>query len=68
MNWLWIILIVGVVVGVIAYFTTGNKEDALEAGGMAAFGCGTVVFQIFLAVVGLGLVMALFGWLFGGCS
>ena len=68
MNWIWIILVVGVVVGVIVYFSTSNTDDALKAGGMAAFGCGTVVFQIFLAVVGLGLTIALFGWLFGGCS
>ena len=67
MNWLWVILIVGIIGAVIGYFADGT-EGAATGGLGAALGCGTVMVQIFLGVASLGLIIALFGWLFGGCS
>ena len=67
MNWLWIILIVAVVGEIIGFINNG-KEGAVEGGLGAAFGCGSVILQIFLSVLSIALVIALFGWLFKGCS
>lgn len=69
MTWLWVILAVGVIAALIGYFSSGGDAgDAAETGLAAAFGCGSVILQIFLAVLGIGLLFSLFGWLFGGCS
>lgn len=64
MNWLWIILIVGIIVAVIAYINTGDKGEAAGAGLSAALGCGGVIFQILLWGLGLFLLIKLFSWLF----
>lgn len=67
MTWLWVILIVGAIGAAIGYLNSG-KEGAVEGGLGAAFGCGSVILHIFIGVLGLGLIIGLFGWLFGGCS
>ena len=67
MTWLWVILAVGVIGAIIGFLNNG-KEGAVEGGLGAAFGCGSVIVQIFLTVLSLALVIALFGWLFKGCS
>ena len=68
MNWLWIVLAVGIVGFIIAKISGSDNEDAAATGLGAAFGCGSVIFQIFLTVVSLALIISLFSWLFGGCS
>ena len=67
MTWLWVILAVGVIGAIIGFLNNG-KEGAVEGGLGAAFGCGSVIVQIFLTVLSLALIIALFGWLFKGCS
>ena len=69
MTWLWVILAVGVIGYLIAYFSSdGDTGEAVEAGIGAAMGCGSVIFHIFLTVVSLAAIIWLFGWLFGGCN
>lgn len=65
--WIWIIIIVAVIGGVIGYFSSQNGErgqgflSGLLAGGM---GCGYIILQIFLVVAGLAVVIWLFSLLF----
>lgn len=68
MKWLLVIVVVGIIGAVIGYMSEGNAEDAAQAGLGAAFGCGTIIFRIFIGVLSLYFVISLFGWLFGGCS
>lgn len=67
MNWIWIIIIVAVIGAIIGFINNG-KEGAVEGGLGAAVGCGGVIIRIALSVLSLALVIALFGWLFKGCS
>lgn len=69
MTWLWVIIAVGVIGAIIGYISSdGDKESAAQTGLGAAFGCGSVIFQIFLTVVSIAAIIGLFGWLFGGCN
>jgi uncharacterized membrane protein len=69
MNWLWVILVVAVIGGIISYISSNDNsnrvKDALEGGVTAGAGCGIVLLYLFLSVVGLLIMLALFGWLFG---
>ena len=67
MTWLWVILGVGIIGAIIGFLVNG-EEGAIAGGLGAAGGCGSVIFQIFITVVGIALMFALFGWLFNGCS
>ena len=67
MTWLWVILGVGAIGAIIGYLSDGS-EGAVTGGLGAAVGCGSVIVKIFLTVLSLALVIALFSWLFGGCS
>ena len=71
MTWLWVILGAGIIGAIIGFLHNG-KEGAVEGGLGAAFGCGSVIFQIFITVAGIALTFALyawlFNWLFKGCS
>lgn len=67
MTWLWVIIGVGIIGAIIGFLNDG--EEGAVAGGLgAAMGCGSVILRIFLTVLSLALVIALFGWLFRGCS
>lgn len=68
MNWLWVILIVGIIGGIIGYLNSGKKEDAVSGAVGAGLGCGYIILQIFLAIAGIALLFAVGSWLFGSCS
>lgn len=65
MTWLVVILVVAVIGGIIGYLNTGKTEDAVSGAVGAGMGCGYLIFQIFLAILGLGLLFAVGSWLFG---
>lgn len=65
MNWLWVILGVAALVFIVVLLSTGSKEEAASASGAAALGCGYVILQIFLALVGFYLLFKIGAWLFG---
>ncbi len=64
MTWLWVILIVAVIGGIIGYFSSGTKEGAVEGAASAGLGCGYIIFQIFLAIVGIYVMFLIGSWLF----
>jgi len=64
MTWLWVILIVALIGGLIGYFDSGTKEGALEGAVVAGLGCGYVIFRIFLALLGLYILFLIGSWLF----
>lgn len=65
MNWLWVILIVAAIGGIIGYLNTGKKEEAAASAIAAGTGCAGIIFQIFIFIVGILLVFKLGSWLFG---
>lgn len=64
MNWLWVILIVAVIGGIIGYLNSGKKEDAAAGAVAAGAGCAWIIFQIFIFVVGVFLIFKIGSWLF----
>ena len=66
MTWLFVILIVAIIAGIIGYFSSDkNKgENAAQGALMGGLGCGYIIFQIFLFFVGIGILFALGRWLF----
>ena len=66
MNWLVVIIVVAVIGAIIGYFNSGgDKEDAFGAGCASGLGCRYIIFQIALAILGLWILFAIGGWLFG---
>jgi len=65
MTWLWVILIVAAVGGIISYISTGKKEDAAAGAATAGIGCAYLILQIFVAIIGLFILFKVAGWLFG---
>jgi len=67
MTWLWIILGVAAIGGIIGYFAS-NKDEKGEGclGGMIAggVGAGYIILQIFLALLGLFLLFKIGSCLF----
>ena len=49
MNWLWVILIVAFIGGVIGYFSSDKDrgENAIQGAITGGMGCGYVIFQLF---------------------
>jgi len=68
MTWLWVILIVAAIGGIIGFLSSGKKEDAVSGAVGAGVGCGYLILQIFLGLAGLYLLILLGSWLFGSCS
>jgi hypothetical protein len=68
MTWLWVILIVAAIGGLIGFFSSGKTEDAVSGAVGAGMGCGYIILQIFLGLVGLFILISLGSWLFGSCS
>lgn len=64
MTWLWVILIVAAIGGIIGYFSSGTKEGAAEGATVAGFGCGYIILQIFLALLGIYILFLIGNWLF----
>ncbi|MDO9154644.1 MAG: hypothetical protein Q7U47_13235 [Paludibacter sp.] len=46
MTWLWVILIVAAIGGIIGYLSSGKKEDAVSGAVGAGIGCGYIILQI----------------------
>lgn len=65
MTWLIVIVVVAALGGLISYLNTGKSEDAVSGAVGAGLGCGYVILQIFLALVGLAFLLMLGNWLFG---
>jgi len=65
MTWLWVILIVAAIGGIIGYVSSGGKkEDAVQGAVGAGMGCGYIILQIFLTLLGLFLLFKIGSWLF----
>ncbi|HPT72804.1 MAG TPA: hypothetical protein PLE74_11060 [Candidatus Cloacimonadota bacterium] len=66
MTWLWVILIVALIGGLIGYFSSDKNKGENALGGAVAggMGCGYIILQIFLALVGIWLLIKLGSWLF----
>lgn len=69
MNWLWIILVVAGITAVLAYFgeqDKGEKGKAAVSGAIAGgMGCGYLILQVLIGLLGIWLLFKLGGWLFG---
>lgn len=68
MTWLYVIIAVAVIAGLIGYFSSNDGqrgEGAAQAALGGVIGCGYVLLQIFLWGLGIFIVIKLFGWLFG---
>lgn len=65
MTWLIVILVVAAIGGLTGYLNSGKKDDAVSGALGAGLGCGYIIFQIFLAILGLTLLLAIGNWLFG---
>lgn len=66
MTWLWVILIVAVIGGIVGYFSSNsdrikNAKEGFLAGGL---GCGYIILQIFLAILGIYLLFRIGSCLF----
>jgi len=67
-TWLIIILVVAAIGGVIGFFSgeDGNRgESAAQGAMMGAVGCGHVLFELLLWGLGIGILIWLFGAIFG---
>ncbi len=65
MTWLWIILVVAAIGGIIGYLSSGKTEDAVAGAVGAGVGCGYIILQIFLALLGIYVLFLIGSWLFG---
>ncbi len=64
MTWVWVILIVAIIGGIIGYMGSGKTEDAAVGAATAGFGCAYIIFQIFLALLGFYILFKIGNWLF----
>jgi len=68
MNWILVIIVAGVICGIIGYFVSDDKEKgegALSGCLGGSLGCGYVIFQILMALLGIFLLIKIGSWLFG---
>jgi hypothetical protein len=68
MTWLWVILIVAAIGGIIGYLFSkkGERGAGAAAGAITAgMGCGSIVLWVFLMLLGLFLLFEFGSWLFG---
>ncbi|MGL5959628.1 MAG: hypothetical protein ACRCY6_02630 [Bacteroidales bacterium] len=64
MTWLWVILAVAAIGGIIGYLNTGKGEGAAAGAAAAGIGCAYVILYIFLGLLGLFTMFKLGTWLF----
>jgi len=64
LTWLWVILIVAAIGGIISYFSSGKAEDGVAGAAASGIGCAVVIFQIFIAVAGIIILLRIASWLF----
>jgi hypothetical protein len=67
MTWLWVILIVSAIGGLLGYFGSekNRSENAINGAVTGGIGCGYIILQIFFAFIGLWLLFKVGSWLFG---
>jgi hypothetical protein len=65
MTWLWVILVVAAIGGIIGFLSSGKGEDAAAGAATAGIGCAYIIFQIFLALLGFFILFKIGSWLFG---
>jgi hypothetical protein len=68
MNWLIIIIIVAIIAGIIGAMSSedGKEKEGFLSGAIAGgMGCGSIIFQIFIVVIGFIILFKIFGFLFG---
>jgi len=67
MTWLWVILIVAAIGGLIGYFSSDRDrgENAVQGALAGGMGCGYIILQIFLAILGFWILFKVGSWLFG---
>jgi len=67
-TWLIVILVVAGIGGILGYLNS-NSEDkakgAVEGAATAGLGCGYIILQIFLALLGIWILFKIGSWLFG---
>lgn len=66
MTWLWVILIVALVGGIFGYFSSDRDrgENAVHGAVAGGMGCGFIILQIFLAILGIWVLFMIGSWLF----
>ena len=64
MNWLIAIIVFAIIGGIIGYLNSGKKEDAVGGAVAGGLGCGYLILQIGIAVIGLLITVKIFSWLF----
>lgn len=64
MTWLWVILGVAAIGGIIGFLSSGKTEDAAAGAVGAGLGCGYIIFQIFLGLLGIFILFKIGHWLF----
>lgn len=64
MNWLYLILIVAAIGGLIGYLGSGKTEDAAAGALGAGVGCGYIILQIFIAILSIWVLLKIGSWLF----
>lgn len=63
MTWLWILIAVIAIAAIIGYISNG-KKGAVGAGVTAGIGCGGIMLQIFLWLLGIFLLFQIGSCLF----
>lgn len=66
--WLTILIVVIIIGAVLGFLGSkdGERGEGAVSGAIASgFGCGYILFQLFLAGLGILIIIWLFGWLFG---
>ncbi len=67
-TWLVIILVVAAIGGIVGYISSNSGDrvkGAVEGATTAGLGCGSVILQIFLSLLGLWILFKIGSWLFG---
>lgn len=64
MTWLIVILVVAGIGGILGYLNSGSSEGAVAGAAGAGMGCGYLILQIFLALLGFWVIFKLGSWLF----
>jgi len=64
-NWLWVILFVAAIGGIISYLSSGKAEVGVAGAAASGIGCAILIFQLFLVMVDILIFLNIAGWLFG---
>jgi len=64
MTWLWVILSVALIGGIISFLVSGSLRSAVAGATGAGMGCAYLIFKIFLALLALFILFKIGEWLF----